>query len=378
VSAAAPPRGDFYVTLTGSKNNAGDFLIKHRAHALLRWQRPDRELVDFDGWKPLDAAQLETVNRARALILCGGPALQRRMVPKVYALADLDAVRAPIVSLGIGWMAANGRWADTLDFPLTEPSLALLRRMDRDGLASSVRDYHTLAVLQRLGLNRFVNTGCPALYERAHLEPGAVPPGPMAAPRTIGFSLGIAQRESRQMREQARALVLGLRERYPDAALTVAFHHALATQPADARFAEWLDGHGIARADVSGGHDGLIRFYQDCDLHVGYRVHAHIYRISLGKPSVLVSEDGRGRAQELMLGGTVLRGYEQIDERKWRRSLGRRLGNALDPYVAAPALADEALALLGDPVRFAVARAGARQSVLGHFERMRAFLRQLP
>ena len=377
MNAAATPAGDTYVTLTGSKNNAGDFLIKHRAHALLRWQRPDRELVDLDGWKPLDAAQLETINRSRLLVLCGGPALQKRMVPKVYALADLDAIRVPIVSLGIGWMAQNGRWSDTQDFPLTEASQALLRRIDRDGLASSVRDYHTLAVLERLGFRRFLNTGCPALYERAFLEQGTVL-APMDAPRTIGFSLGIAQRESRAMRAQARALVLALRERYPRAVLTVAFHHALESQPEDAQFAAWLDAQGIARADVSGGHDGLIRFYQECDLHVGYRVHAHIYRISLGKPSVLVSEDGRGRAQELMLGGTILRGYERIDEVKWRRSLSRRLGNALDPYVAAAGLADEVVALLGNPVRFAAVRAAARDSVLAHFDVMRGFLRQLP
>lgn len=47
---------DYYVILTGSKNNAGDFLIKYRAKKLFAALRSDREIVDLDAWKPFDAA----------------------------------------------------------------------------------------------------------------------------------------------------------------------------------------------------------------------------------------------------------------------------------------------------------------------------------
>lgn len=41
---------DYYVILTGSKNNAGDFLIKCRAknEKLFAALRPDRDIVDLD------------------------------------------------------------------------------------------------------------------------------------------------------------------------------------------------------------------------------------------------------------------------------------------------------------------------------------------
>ncbi|MGH8443605.1 MAG: polysaccharide pyruvyl transferase family protein, partial [Nevskiaceae bacterium] len=231
-----------FVTLTGSKRNAGDHLIRHRAHALLRWLRPDREIVDVDGWRPLADADLEKINGARALILCGGPALQRRMVPKIYNLPALDRIRVPVVSLGIGWKSRNGAWRDTAEYPFDPRSAELLERMDRSGLGSSVRDYHSLVMLERRGLRNFVNTGCPALYERTTLEP-ALPagPAPFTDPGSIGFSLGVAHRESRSMAEQSRALLLALRARYPRAALTVAFHHPPADWPGDARFARWLE-----------------------------------------------------------------------------------------------------------------------------------------
>lgn len=41
---------DYYVILTGSKNNAGNFLIKHRAKKLFTALRNDRKLVDLDAW----------------------------------------------------------------------------------------------------------------------------------------------------------------------------------------------------------------------------------------------------------------------------------------------------------------------------------------
>ena len=39
---------DQYVILTGSKNNAGDYLIKFSAKQLFSDLRPDREIIDFN------------------------------------------------------------------------------------------------------------------------------------------------------------------------------------------------------------------------------------------------------------------------------------------------------------------------------------------
>jgi hypothetical protein len=366
---------DYFVTLTGSKSNAGDHLIRHRAHALLRWQRPDREIADIDGWRPLGDAELEKVNGAKALILCGGPALQRRMVPKIYNLPALDRIKVPIVSLGIGWKSKNGAWRDTAGYPFDPRSAELLERMDRSGCGSSVRDYHSLVMLERRGLTHFINTGCPALYERETLDAAAAP-APLREPRSIGFSLGVAHRESRSMAAQSRALLLALRARYPGARLTVAFHHPPADWPGDARFARWLDGEGVRYEDISGSHERLMSFYRECDLHVGYRVHAHLYRTSLNRASVLITEDGRGRAQQAMLGGTVLDGYDSAS-RGWATSLGRRAGLA-DPFRATADLDAQLLALLGHLAWFQGAREAAWDCVRRHFVLMRAFLGALP
>jgi len=106
----------YYVTLTGSKNNAGDFLIRYRAHNLLKALRPDREIVDYNAWEKLDEEKLAVINKAQALVLLGGPALRQNMYPEVYPLTDdLSKIKVPITIMGAGWKKEPGYWSDCGD-----------------------------------------------------------------------------------------------------------------------------------------------------------------------------------------------------------------------------------------------------------------------
>jgi polysaccharide pyruvyl transferase WcaK-like protein len=56
-----------------------------------------------------------------------------------------------------------------------------------------------------------------------------------------------------------------------------------------------------------------IDFYRECDLHVGYRVHAQIDFLSYRHPSVLLNEDGRGEGLSQSLGLKGIRAYDNPD-----------------------------------------------------------------
>ena len=49
------------------------------------------------------------------------------------------------------------------------------------------------------------------------------------------------------------------------------------------------------------GDLSAIDFYRDADLHVGYRVHAHLMFLSHRRPSILINQDGRGVGQSVSL-----------------------------------------------------------------------------
>lgn len=53
--------------------------------------------------------------------------------------------------------------------------------------------------------------------------------------------------------------------------------------------------------DISGSDEGF-KVYDDCDLHIGFRVHAHIYNLSRRNLSILLEEDARGSSLNETLG----------------------------------------------------------------------------
>lgn len=304
---------NFYVILTGSKNNAGDYLIKYRAKQLFYEIRPDRDIIDYDAWKPLTLSQLNVVNNAKALILMGGPALQYKMRPNIYSLIDdLGKIKVPVVAMGIGWKSPEGDWGSTHSYPISAESLELLRKVEASGYMSSVRDYHTLNVLFSYGFRRFVMTGCPALYCLSNI--GKKPEHPDNI-KNISFSLGARFAHSPAMCRSAKSIILQLKNYFKKKNFRVVFHHSikkeyLNTEQSDYKFwlahqdiVSWLDSQEISHVDISGSAENLINHYSNECIHVGYRVHAHIFMNSISKPSVLLNEDGRGKALRDVIGG---------------------------------------------------------------------------
>lgn len=378
----------YYVLLTGSKNNAGDYLIKRRAMELLSAWRPDREFVDMNGWEPLSDEALETVNGSEAVILTGGPAINPKMRPVVYGLRDdLDDIKAPITTFGVGWRAPDGRWSSTKSFSFNQPSVQLLERIRESNLPAGVRDYHTQNVLIHHGIESAVMTGCPALYSIEHLGEELQP---ASAPTKVTVSLGVHFARSQTLEAQAKELVTATLETFAQAEVTVAFHHSLSEAFAQAyghknplykaqlRFLEWLRAEGVSYVDLSGSAENLLEHYGAADLHVGYRVHAHILMTSIRKPSLLLAEDGRGFALKDVLGGHILDAFESFTDNKVFKA-ARRLGKPVDSYRAPNGLASDALRSLKRDQLVGWARAkGAVDSIENHLPTMRGFIAALP
>lgn len=378
----------YYVLLTGSRNNAGDFLIKRRAMDLLRSVRPDREFVDLDAWKPLDDAALALVNGAAALVLTGGPSVSAAMYPAVYGLRPhLEDIRVPITALGIGWSAPDGAWSRTRRIPFGAKSRELLARLASDALPVSVRDYHTQNTLVREGISEVVMTGCPALYDLDSLGRSLQWPVP---PRRITVSTGVRFARSEEFWAQTVDLVRRSREAFASAEVVVAFHHATderfeqaygrktALFAAQRRFARWLQGEGVPSVDVSGSSEALVGHYSETDVHVGYRVHAHIFMTSVRKPSLLLAEDGRGAALKAVLGGHVIEAAEGVRGGIVGRAL-QRAGVRRGVFRVAPGLARDLIdGLVSDGRQGAPRAAQAVDSVERHWPVMERFLKRLP
>ncbi|MDZ4169819.1 MAG: polysaccharide pyruvyl transferase family protein [Coriobacteriia bacterium] len=313
------------VVLSGAKKNIGDFLIVDRACKLIE-SILGEEIVVLPRWKSLDAHE-ETVAKARAVVVGGGPGVLPSMYPQIYPLfsdpGKLRELGVPLRLLGVGWFASRGDAAEMRRFAWTPETKAFLDTIG-DALAVSTRDAVTRRLLLAKGLSDVTMSGCPVFYDLRHLgEPYRRP----ADVKTVVYTTPQSPRFTDQNLQLLRAVI----ERFPGAKVIAAFHRGLAadefTTPAEAeRFGEMARRCaelGAEVRDVSYDLDN-IAFYDDCDFHIGYRVHAHLRFISGRKPSVLLEEDGRGRGFAEVLPAPSIRAWTIP-------SLGRALLPAL-PY----------------------------------------------
>ncbi|WP_342512988.1 polysaccharide pyruvyl transferase family protein [Sporosarcina sp. FSL K6-1522] len=283
-----------YTLLYGAKKNVGDYLILDRAVKLLEKHRPDRKLNLVKRWLPIDE-HLEQINKSKAVILCGGPAYQKEFYPGIYPLTkELADIKVPIIPFGLGWFSeyADQDWTD---FNFSNSSYLMIDRIHRTIPLSSTRDYYTESILKNHGFNNTIMTGCPAWYELDHIQDQFKPANEIK-------KVVVTTAQDVQFHEQNIDLLHRVSEMFPDAEKYCVFHRGILNDPetsiseennllkiksaADALNYQVVD----ASYDVK-----KIDFYKQCDIHFGYRVHAHIYFLSIRKPSFLLHEDGRGR-----------------------------------------------------------------------------------
>lgn len=304
-----------YILLSGAIKNVGDFLIFERAKELVKRYRKTDDLLVLPRWKDL-APHLDRINRSRAVIMCGGPGYARDFFPGILNISGgLESIKVPIIPLGVGWSGKGTPEA----FQFTEKSINAIQEIHSRIDNSSVRDVVTQKILNDNSFDRVIMTGCPAWYHLPSVEKG------FKRPREIKKVVITNPAKSSNFKQAASVLGL-VRKRFPKAEKFLVFHRGLFPGHGNGPRGTALN-MGLAAYGRMNGYTVVdasyslekIEFYKECDLHIGYRVHAHIYFLSVRKPTVLIQEDGRGVGQSMTLktrdvhaeGKSVLAGLEK-------------------------------------------------------------------
>lgn len=280
------------VTIGGAYRNSGDHLIGDRARALLR-RFVDEDVVAVDRRK-IDDSAYDLFNRARAVMLAGGPAYQRKMYPAIYPL-ERGRVRVPIIPYGLGWKAPVGKTIESFEF--APEALDFIKDVHSGIELSSVRDPLTLDVLNHIGVSNVLMTGCPAWYDLEYFDT------PFRFPtevKTLVLSMPAV------MQPGVFELMEWLTREFPKARRVASFHHGIIPATTsrglkvgrqNAAFALSALRRGWSVASLAGSLKKMERLYTAADLHIGYRVHAHLLCLSRRRSSILINEDARGVGQ---------------------------------------------------------------------------------
>lgn len=117
---------------------------------------------------------------------------------------------------------------------------------------------------------------------------------------------------------QSVLLCQELQKRFPNATFHYIFHRGMSAAGTTHNYyanqykniVQELTQLGIIIHDISNNADGFT-IYDKCDLHIGYRVHAHIYNLSKRKRSILIEEDSRGAGVNEALGLIGVKAYSR-------------------------------------------------------------------
>jgi hypothetical protein len=299
--------------------NAGDFLIHERATRLLQAFRPDVRLVSAPGWLSLDEEfPAEALAEFDSIIICGGPGYQDRLESRVYPLLGRSPLPVPVVLLALGTYLFPGAPSQVTGHRFHPRTLAVLATAGAAPSHLGARDVLTERLLRAQGLDRVLMTGDPAWYDLDTIDQSMPRLG---AVRSVAFT----PPASRLFDLQAELLMRSLATRFEDARGTVVFHRG--EQP---HYAALADAVGWDTIDIQGSSRGLA-IYDRTDVHVGYRLHAHLYSLSHARPTYLVAEDSRSRGALQTLGSLGVDPLVRRD-RSWRAMRATRSAIERAPF----------------------------------------------
>ena len=205
--------------------------------------------------------------------------------------------------------------------------------IENDGLGMGVRDIYTYYLMKQKGYEKVYLTGCPAWYDLDFVDDTQLQNDNWDIKKVC-----ISDPADPQNYKLIPNIINYLFDRFPSATLYFIFHRGISKANL---YLSKIKSERIKILNIAGSEDGF-KVYNDADLHVGFRVHAHIYSLSRRRKTILIEEDGRGAGVNESLGIPSLRAYDdsvqlsgmyigKIERKLRRRNL--RLIETLDSYI---------------------------------------------
>ncbi|GFZ77913.1 hypothetical protein GCM10010978_19410 [Compostibacillus humi] len=268
--------------------NSGDDLIGKSVIKLLKHHLDANIKVDTVYVSDMkDAANLPTDYKAVLAPVLRPTVKGEEVVPKYRNEYLRFAVNndIPFIVIGSGWKQYPGTYAQSMNLEMDPSEKRMFKKLFNKKASSNIissRDAYTENFIRNNGITSFGTTGDPALFDPEYLGLPARLPDRI---KTIAVSMPHNRFHNGKTYEMAKEL----KKRY-SCRVILTFHGYYKNLYTDLA-KKWADGP-IELIDLSGDAEKL-NFYNNIDLHVGFRLHAHIFFLRTRKPSLLLAEDGR-------------------------------------------------------------------------------------
>lgn len=275
------------------KQNVGDGFILIAIKKLLR---PFEAEFEFSTRRSLTADEIEKINSTKALIIAGANQLNDKYT--IFPGANLDSIRqikVPIIFMGVGYSGF-----DDQNSKMSNLTHSLLIEAHKTVEFSSWRCLRTMAYLNKNIpeiKGKILMTGCPVIYGDELLG---------GKPFSSGLGrVAVSITERGRWFSREKSTIDFVARKYGGSELFLVLHQDLATgglremlsglknlQP-PASIIRWYAKLRGFKILVPKTAEECQDFYNTCDLHIGSRVHAHLYCLGASKRSFLTYVDDR-------------------------------------------------------------------------------------
>ncbi len=325
--------------LSNPITNAGDHLFtKKLIEIITKLCSHAAEITFKNGLKVIT---LEEANKYDQIIIGGGPLYDNRMMNSnnLAIMKIIKDITAKINIIGAGWYGRSYNPRELYEYRFDDEIIENLQYIEAKGGILGTRDTATTTVLKNNGLTNVVLTGCPVWYDFDKINILKSKISTLKDAKKIiisdpGITKDPALHES--MAEQTIQVINYVKERFSNAELIFTFNNGIYTKystPCNVTIMEHCNKIGMTYIDISGNFDGFSN-YDNADLHIGYRMHSHIYALSKRIPSILIEEDARGFGFNNSVGLNNITAYDVNNFENRNPYVIKQLDNSLNEYEA--------------------------------------------
>jgi hypothetical protein len=330
--------------LTSPYTNAGDFLIFKRAQRLLESQGKEVciETVHETRKDQFDLS-VKDINGYSGVVTGGGGAqFVEEYILKTFVYSNLDEIKVPIHYMGTGLYGRTGDESHVYQIKYSEAVRDYFRKILQRGGSVCARDFTVASILKHNDINGYDITGCPAWFDLRNVGTCNVKKTVLEdVQRIVVSNQGITKKSSEQEEKalQTIELLKYLKNKFNNPEITVTFNNGIDTKYSSKHnrmVQEFALSSNMECLDISGSADGFA-VIDEADIHIGYRLHSHIYSLSVRVPSILIEEDLRGYGFNDTLGLPHLTAFDHMNMLKKREYRGNpyllyRLDDIIDGH----------------------------------------------
>lgn len=316
--------------LGGAIENAGDFLIEERTKNLLRANIPNVTINRISrAWVNL-SSKIEELNDCDCILFAGGPLFSKDIYPRGIPFVDnLSDIVKPIFFLGgglgnLGLFSEREIYKKQYFTPFTKQ---FLNKSVNSGFSIGCRDLLTYRMFLSQGYKSVIMTGCPAWYDLENINTVK-----KTKHHNCKFKICVSDPANKDNIPLLIDLLIYLREKYPESDLSFIIHRETKDEYVKLIEENFFEHLNISVKSIAGSSEGFS-VYDNCDMHIGFRLHSHIYNLSKRNISFLFNEDIRGGGFQNTVGLESIN-IERFQNQNREKHLWRRFYLTLKPAIS--------------------------------------------